>query len=99
MASDVRAAVLVDPDGRPAGDDEHAAELAALTGELFAAVDDAVRHGHPSSPPEQVEAHTDRGSVFAVRRGGWTLAAVASRSALSSLAFYDLRSTLDRVER
>ena len=73
MASDVRAAVLVGPDGRPAGDGEHAADLAALAGELFAAVDDAVRHGHPSPPPEHVEAHTDRGSVFVVRRDGWTL--------------------------
>jgi hypothetical protein len=105
MATDVRAAVLVDPDGRPAGNGEHAAALAELTGELLAAVDDALSHPpggdavHGGSPPEQVEAHTDGGSVFAVRRGGWTLAAVARRSALPSLMFYDLRTTLERVER
>jgi hypothetical protein len=106
MATDVRAAVLVDPDGRPAADGERAAALAALTGDLLAAVDDAVSHlpgggdaprGDP--PLEQVEAHAEGGSVFAVRRDGWTLAAVARRSALPSLMFYDLRTTLERVER
>jgi hypothetical protein len=93
MATDVRAAVLVRPDGSPAGDDERAAELAGLTGELLAAVDDALR----GERIDQVEAHTERGSIFAVRRDGWTLAAVARRSALPSLMFYDLRTTLERV--
>ncbi len=93
MATDVRAAVLVRPDGEPAGDDEHAAELAALTEELLAAVDGALR----GERTDQVEAHTERGSVFAARRNGWTLAAVARRSALPSLMFYDLRTTLERV--
>ena len=95
MAADVRTAVLVRPDGRPAGREEHAGELAGLTGELLDAVDGALR----GERTDQVEAHTERGSVYAVRRDGWTLAAVARRSALSSLMFCDLRATLERVER
>jgi hypothetical protein len=99
LAADVRAAVLVDPDGRPAlaGDehDDRAQALADLATELLATVDDAVRERRV----EQVEAHSERGSVFLARRAGWTLAAVARRSALPSLMLFDLRATLERLER
>jgi predicted regulator of Ras-like GTPase activity (Roadblock/LC7/MglB family) len=98
LAADVRAAVLIDANGAPAGgsgeDRDRARALGALAVELLAAVDDAVRDGRP----EQVEAHTERGSVFLVRWAGWTLVAVARRSALPSLMFFDLRATLERLE-
>jgi hypothetical protein len=38
------------------------------------------------------------GAVFLVRRPRWTIAAVARRTALSSLMLYDLRAALDGLE-
>ena len=98
LAEDVRAAVLLDPAGRLVGssldDGETSEALAARAGELLQAVDAATE----GEAPEQIEALVERGAVFVVRRPPWTLAAVARRSALSSLTFYDLRSVLQEVE-
>ena len=97
LAGDVRAAVLLDAAGEPAGssedDPERARALAELARELIAAIDDAAT----DAPPEQVEAQVEEGIVYAVRRPEWTLVAVARRGSLSSLAFYDLRAVLDRL--
>ncbi len=98
VASDARAVVLLDAAGRLVGsseeDQERSKALAAHANELLAAVEAAT----PGEPPEQVEAQVERGAVFVVRRAQWTLAAVARRSALSSLMFYDLRSVLRELE-
>jgi len=46
---------------------------------------------------DEVEVRVERGLVFAVMSGRWTLAAVARRSALSSLMLYDMRAVLGEV--
>jgi hypothetical protein len=98
LAPDARAAVLLDASGALAGsseeDPERSSALAELTGELLEAVDAAA----PAAPPAQVEALVERGAVYVVRTPEWTLAAVARRSALSSLMFYDLRAVLAELE-
>jgi hypothetical protein len=96
MSADARAAVILDADGALAGasgtpDGE---ELAELTVELLEAADAAA----PNGPPMELEAQVEGGAVFVVRRPKWTLAAVARRSALSSLMLYDVRSVLDGLE-
>lgn len=98
LSTDARAAVLLDAEGSLAGssdeDAERAEGLAGLTRELLEAVEAATRDGRP----EAVEAQVERGIVYAVLRPGWTLAAVARRSSLSSLMLYDMRAVLARVE-
>ena len=98
LAQDVRAAVVLDGSGALAGsseqDPERSRELGRLTVRLLDAVDSATLE----EPPEQVEAHVERGAVYVVRRPRFTVAAVARRSALSSLMFYDLRAVLSELE-
>ena len=97
FSADARAAVLLDGRGELAGSSEEDAEraqaLAELTRELFEAVEASLR----GERPDEVEAQVERGSVYAVRGERFTLAAVARRSALSSLMLYDMRSVLARV--
>jgi predicted regulator of Ras-like GTPase activity (Roadblock/LC7/MglB family) len=101
LSADVRAAVLLDAAGTPAGvhgvPKARSRELAELARELFEAVDRAHRDV-PGGPPEQVEVQVDRGAVFASRTPRWTLAAVARRTALSSLMLMDLRAVLGELE-
>ena len=101
LSADVRAAVLLDAAGTPAGvhgvPQASSRELAELARELFEAVDRAHRDV-PGGPPEQVEVQVDRGAVFASRTPRWTLAAVARRTALSSLMLMDLRAVLGELE-
>ena len=101
LSADVRAAVLLDAAGTPAGvhgiAKASSRELAELARELFEAVDRAHRD-LPGGPPEQVEVQVDRGTVFASRTPRWTLAAVARRTALSSLMLMDLRAVLGELE-
>ena len=101
LSADVRAAVLLDAAGTPAGvhgvPKASSRELAELARELFEAVDRAHRDV-PGGPPEQVEVQVDRGAVFASRTPRWTLAAVARRTALSSLMLMDLRAVLGELE-
>ena len=96
MSADTRAAVVVDPAGELAGasGDPRAPELAELAAELLEALDAVA----PAGPPEQMEAQVEGGAVYLVRRRQWTLAAVARRSALSSLMFYDVRAVLSELE-
>jgi predicted regulator of Ras-like GTPase activity (Roadblock/LC7/MglB family) len=101
LSADVRAAVLLDAAGTPAGvhgiAKTSSRELAELARKLFEAVDRAHRD-LPGGPPEQVEVQVDRGTVFASRTPRWTLAAVARRTALSSLMLMDLRAVLGELE-
>ena len=93
QSADVRSAVLIDAAGNLVGasepDRERARRLAELTAELVATVD-----GATDGPVEQLEAHADGGSVYAVRDERHVLACVARRQALPSLALYDLRMAL-----
>ena len=96
LSADARAAVLLDPRGGLAGaseDGDRGTRLAELTGELLEAVASAAG----GEPAAEVEAQVTGGSVYLVRRAGWTLAVVARRSALPSLMLYDTRVVLSRV--
>jgi predicted regulator of Ras-like GTPase activity (Roadblock/LC7/MglB family) len=101
LSTDVRAAVLLDAAGAPASvhgvPKPNSLELAELARKLFEAVDRAHRDV-PGGPPEQVEVQVDRGAVYASRTPRWTLAAVARRTALSSLMLMDLRAVLGELE-
>ena len=100
LSTDIRAAVLLDSDGRLAA--AHAADgeapadkLAEQAGRLFERAEEAANSLHGfEGPVTQVEATTADGAVFAVRAEGWTIAVVAGRFALPSLMFYDLRAVL-----
>jgi predicted regulator of Ras-like GTPase activity (Roadblock/LC7/MglB family) len=101
LSADVRAAVLLDAAGSPAGAGgdgrEDAGALGELARQLFEEVDRATRDWD-TEPPEQVEVQVPGGAVFASRTPRWTLAAVAKRGALSSLMLYDLRALLRELE-
>jgi len=101
LSTEVRAAVLLDAAGVPAAvhgvPREASNELAELARGLFEAVDRAHRD-LPGGPPEQVEVQVDGGAVYASRTSRWTLAAVARRTALSSLTLMDLRAVLGELE-
>ena len=100
LSTDIRAAVLLDRDGRVAA--SRAAEgepgperLGELTTRLFEHADRAAESATGfEGPVAQVEAVTAGAGVFAVRAEGWTVAVVAGRFALPSLMFYDLRAVL-----
>jgi predicted regulator of Ras-like GTPase activity (Roadblock/LC7/MglB family) len=97
LSREIRAAVLADPAGAPLGvsgvEAEHARSLGAAAAELFGAVDRAC----PERPVEQVEVQVEGAGIYALRDAHFTLAAVASRTALPSLALLDLRHVLARV--
>lgn len=101
LSADVRAAVLLDAAGSLASasedDPKRARELGELARRLFEEVDRATRDWD-TEPPEQVEVQLPGGAVFASRTPRWTMAAVAKRSALSSLMLYDLRALLGELE-
>ena len=98
LSREVRAAVIVDPAGEPLGTDgveeDHARDLGSAAADLFTAVDRA----SSARPAEQVEAQVEGAGIYAVRNASFTLAAVANRDALPSLAVMDLRHVLGRVE-
>jgi hypothetical protein len=95
LSTDIRAGVLLDADGALAaswqGDDEKGERVRELAAELIERADSA----SGTSPPAQIEVSMPGGSVFCVRSGGWTIAVVTGRYALSSLMFYDLRKVLE----
>ena len=90
LSTDVKACVLLGPDGElVAADTGHDAEgerLAELTRALL---------DRAAAP--QIEVSTGTGIVYAIRHDGWTLAAVTGRFALSSLVFFDMRKTLEEL--
>jgi hypothetical protein len=98
LSREVRAAVIVDPAGEPLGaegvDEDRVRELGIAAADLFTAVDRA----SPERPAEQVEAQVEGAGIYAVRDARFTLAVVANRTALASLAVMDLRHVLGRVE-
>lgn len=103
LSTDVRAAVLLAPDGSIAAvrpDEESlGAPLRAAVGDLLATVEQArseASEGEGNRVAE-LEVTAPAGSVFVVRRGGWTVAVVAEREALSSLMRYDLAMVLDEL--
>ncbi|HET8823314.1 MAG TPA: hypothetical protein VFM57_17370 [Thermoleophilaceae bacterium] len=101
LSADVRAAVLLDAAGSLASACDEAGGQPGALGELarrlFEEVDRATRDWE-TEPPEQVEVQVPGGAVFASRTPRWTLAAVATRGALSSLMLYDLRALLGELE-
>lgn len=98
LSREVRAAVLVDPAGAPQGvcglEDDGARDLGGAAADLFTAVDRA----SPEHPAQQVEVQVEAAGIYAVRDARFTLAAVANRTALPSLALMDLRHVLSRVQ-
>jgi len=98
LSREMRAAVIVDPAGQPLAAEGlaegRAREFGAAAADLFTAVDRA----WPSRPAGQLEAQVEGAGIYAVRDARFTLAAVANRTALPSLAVMDLRHVLGRVE-
>jgi hypothetical protein len=99
LSTDIRGAVLLDGDRRVVagwrGDGARAERLREPLVELLDRADGAAG---ASGQAAQVEVTTQRGAVFCVRRGDWTLAVVTGRFALPSLVFYDLRHVLEDLE-
>jgi hypothetical protein len=98
MSPEIRAGVLLDSRHRLSAsteeDRERAAEMRALVVQLLRLAEEA-----GGEAPAQLEVSTAAGAVFAVRGQRHVLAAIASRGALPSLMFYDLRSVLSRLDR
>ena len=96
LSTDIRAAVLLAPDGSLAASDPPEPDLGELLREqvtaLLGAADGA------GEPVGEVEATMPAGSVFAVRHAGWVLAVVAGLAALSSLLRYDLHHVGTELE-
>lgn len=96
LSTDIRAAAVLDQGGAIAAqsgfEDDDAEQLRELVGDLF----DRAAEAAPDSggAAAQVEVSLPEGVVYGVREGGWTMAAVAGRFALSSLMFYDLRMVI-----
>jgi hypothetical protein len=90
LSADVRACVVLDAEGRlVAVDEAHEADGQALAD---------LAHGLlERAGTRQVEVSTGIGIVYALSAGGWTVAVVAGRFALSSLVFYDLRRVLEEL--
>jgi hypothetical protein len=86
LAPEVRDGVVLGADGRRLAGSR---TLAAPARELFSQADGA----------GEVEVATGRGTVYAARSGRRAIAVVADRSVLPALMLYDLRVTLERLER
>lgn len=98
MSPDIRAGVLLDSRNRLSACSEEEREVARQMRSLLVALWRlADRAG--GEPATQLEVTTAAGAVFALRGERHVLAAIARRSALPSLMFYDLRSVLARLER
>jgi predicted regulator of Ras-like GTPase activity (Roadblock/LC7/MglB family) len=102
LSTDVRAAVLLAPDGSLAASDPDepgvVAALAEQATAVLAAAADGAGERDGREPVGEIEVTMPAGSVFVVRRAGWALAVVAGRYALSSLMRYDLRRVLSDLE-
>ena len=100
LSTDIRAGVLLDADGGLVasweGDDARGERVRELVVELVERADAAAGE---RERPVQFEVSTGDGGVFCVREGGWTIAVVTGRFALSSLMFFDLRKLLEDLGR
>jgi hypothetical protein len=95
LSTDIRGGLLLDADRRVvAGWRGDADRAERLREPLLGLLERADAAAGASSPAAQVEVTTQRGAVFCVRDGDWTLAVVTGRFALPSLVFYDLRHVL-----
>lgn len=94
LSTDIRGAVVLDRDGAlaagPPDEPERAERMRELVLELLERADAAAAGGRA----HQVEVNLAGGSVFALRTEQWSIGVVATRFALSSLMFYDLRSVV-----
>jgi hypothetical protein len=96
MSADIRAAVLLDSRGRLAASGGEASDFEQM-GKLTAQLLEQAREA-ADEDAKQLEVAVPGGTVYALTEGKWTVAVIASRSALSSLMFYDLRSVLSLLE-
>lgn len=98
LSSQITRAVVLEPDGAPAGaigaDDARAARLADVAVRLL----DAASSVRPGGPPvTRVDVLLPAGGVFVVREGGRTIVATTVPAPTSGLVVYDLRTVLRRV--
>ena len=100
LSTDIRGGVLLDADREVVagwrGDAERAERLLGPVRELLERAD---AEAGDAGAAAQLEVTTQRGAVYCVREGGWTLAVVTGRFALPSLVFYDLRHVLGDLEQ
>jgi len=99
ISSQIECAVLLES-GRVVAstfsDEERAGRLASAAQGLLAAAEEAGR-GAEERALTQLEAATREGSIFAVREGERTVAAVTGPEPTVGLVFYDLKSCLRSV--
>jgi predicted regulator of Ras-like GTPase activity (Roadblock/LC7/MglB family) len=98
ISSQIEAAVVLDADGSALAstlDESRSQELARSAQELLAAVGRA--SGDGDRELAQLEVATTEGSVFVVRDGERTIAAVTRPEPTVGLVFYDLKSCLRSV--
>jgi predicted regulator of Ras-like GTPase activity (Roadblock/LC7/MglB family) len=98
ISSQIEAALVLDADGSTMAstlDGARSEDLARTVQELLAAVRRAA--GERGDDPAQVEVATADGSVFLVRDGERTIAAVTGAEPTVGLVFYDLKSTLRSI--
>jgi hypothetical protein len=89
ISQDLRGCAVLGPGGEllaASGDPEPWGDAAAA---FLAAADSA-----DEEPASHVHVATGDGEVFAVRRGGLTMVAVAERFTLASLMVFDMRTVL-----
>jgi len=92
MATDLRGCALLDSGGEvlaASGESGRRDEWRRAAAELLAAADAA--RGEPAA---HVHVATEDGEVFAIRRRGLTMVAVAERFTLASLLVSDIRTVL-----
>jgi predicted regulator of Ras-like GTPase activity (Roadblock/LC7/MglB family) len=99
ISSQIEAAVVFDDQGGVLGStfgtEQEAERVASAARQLLQAAEGVRRDG--SVRLAQLEAATPEGSVFAVRDGGRTIAAVTTPEPTVGLVFYDLKSCLRAV--
>jgi predicted regulator of Ras-like GTPase activity (Roadblock/LC7/MglB family) len=98
ISSQIEAAIVLDAEGSTLAstlDESRSAELAVAAQELVAAV--ARASGDGGRQLTQLEVSTAEGSVFVVRDGERTIAAVTGAEPTVGLVFYDLKSCLRSV--
>jgi hypothetical protein len=85
LSTDIRAAVVLDADGRPLAGETELAEPAR-----------ALLEAAPGA--DAVEVLTERGGAFAARGARHSLCVATGRFALPALVLYDLRAVLGDLE-